>query len=103
MPPSADLPFPHVNQVFLVERGVTDLHGKSLARQTADPATLAQFVRGHWGIKSLHRIRGTIYREDQGGSGGFPACSLIQSPRTLTVVADRGVIRILRPLPRQQM
>jgi predicted transposase YbfD/YdcC len=31
MPAPADLPFPHTNQVFLVERGVTDLHGRSLS------------------------------------------------------------------------
>jgi predicted transposase YbfD/YdcC len=31
MPAPADLPFPHVQQVFLIERAVTDLHGRSLS------------------------------------------------------------------------
>ena len=76
MPAPADLPFPHVNQVFLVERGVTDLHGRpvsnvaifgvtSLPADRADPPTIAQLVRGQWGIESLHWIRDTLYREDQ--------------------------------------
>jgi predicted transposase YbfD/YdcC len=65
MPAPADLPFPHVNQVFLVERrptrevpvqrGHLRRHPSHTAR-SADPATLAQFVRGHWGIESLQWI-----------------------------------------------
>jgi predicted transposase YbfD/YdcC len=75
MPAPADLPFPHVNQVFLVEREVTDLAGTplsnvailgvtSLTAQHGTPALLAQAVRGQWGIESLHWIRDTVYRED---------------------------------------
>lgn len=72
----ADLPFPHVGQVYLIERHVTDLHGKnlsdvaalgvtSLAADRADPALLAGLVRGQWAIESLHWLRDTLYREDQ--------------------------------------
>jgi predicted transposase YbfD/YdcC len=75
LPAPADLPFPHVEQVFLVERAVTDLHGRplsnvaifgitSLTETNAGPATLAGLTRGHWGIESLHWIRDTVYRED---------------------------------------
>jgi predicted transposase YbfD/YdcC len=70
-----NLPFPHVNQVFLVERAVTDLAGNplsnvailgvtSLTAQRGDPALVAQAVRGHWSIEVLHWIRDTTYRED---------------------------------------
>jgi predicted transposase YbfD/YdcC len=75
MPAPPDLPFPHVNQVFLVERAVTDLAGSplsnvailgvtSLSTQRGDAKLIAHAVRGHWKIESLHWIRDTIYRED---------------------------------------
>jgi len=75
MPAPPDLPFPHVQQVFLVEREVTDLARNalsnvaifgitSLGSDRAGPATLAALTRGHWGIESLHWIRDTLYRED---------------------------------------
>jgi predicted transposase YbfD/YdcC len=75
MPAPADLPFPHVKQVWLLERGVIDLHGKSLSNVAAlgvtsltptlaQPARIAELVRNHWGIESLHWIRDTLYRED---------------------------------------
>ena len=74
MPAPPDLPFPHVNQVFLVERAVTDPTGAPLSNvaifgvtgltaQQVTPALLAQAVRGQWGIESLHWIRDTVYRE----------------------------------------
>jgi predicted transposase YbfD/YdcC len=100
MPAPADLPFPHVNQVFLVERGVTDLHGKSLSNvaifgvtshtaRSADPAALAQFVRGHWGIESLHWIRDVIYREDQSTAHTRSGPRVMASLRNLAVGALR--------------
>jgi predicted transposase YbfD/YdcC len=69
------LPFPHVKQVFLVERTVTDLHGTplsnvailgvtSLNAKRGTPALIAEAVRGQWKIESLHWIRDTVYRED---------------------------------------
>lgn len=75
MPAPPDLPFPHVKQVFLVERKVTDLAGKPLSNVAilgvtslninhVDPALIAEAVRGQWGIESLHWIRDTVYRED---------------------------------------
>jgi hypothetical protein len=56
LPTPEDLPFPHVNQVFLIEGYVTDLHGKpvsaiaapgvaSPAPDQASPADLAGYVR----------------------------------------------------------
>jgi predicted transposase YbfD/YdcC len=74
-PAPEDVPFPHVHQVFLLERYVTDLAGTptsavavlgitSLTAHRADAAALAGAVRGHWGIESLHWLRDTVYRED---------------------------------------
>lgn len=76
MPAPPGLPFPHVSQVFLVERTVTDLAGASLSNvailgvtslnpQRGSPRRIAEAVRGQWGIESLHWIRDTVYREDE--------------------------------------
>jgi len=75
LPAPADLPFPHVNQVWLVERYVTTLAGTplsavaalgvtSLTAHPGTPTQLATLVRNHWGIESLHWLRDTVYRED---------------------------------------
>ena len=74
-PAPPDLPFPHVEQVWLVERYVTDTTGHptsavaalgvtNLAAHQAGPARIAGLVRQHWGIESLHWLRDTVYRED---------------------------------------
>jgi hypothetical protein len=75
LPAPPDLPFPHVKQVFLVERRVTDLHDHALSNVAilgvtslnptrGTPALIAGAVRGQWKIEVLHWIRDTIYRED---------------------------------------
>jgi Transposase len=75
LPAPADLPFPHVNQIWLIERYVTDLDGTPLSAvaalgvtnlpaEHATPERLASLVRNHWGIESLHWLRDTVYRED---------------------------------------
>jgi hypothetical protein len=76
LPAPPDLPFPHVNQVFLIERYVNDLRGQPIsavaalgvASPTLDqtgPADLARYVREQWSIESLHWIRDTLYHEDR--------------------------------------
>jgi predicted transposase YbfD/YdcC len=76
LPAPGGLPFPHVSQVFLIERHVTDLHGRhvsavaalgvaSPAAGQADAASLARYVREQWSIESLHWIRDTLYQEDK--------------------------------------
>jgi predicted transposase YbfD/YdcC len=71
-PAPPDLPFPHVNQVYLVERYVSDTAGNPMgavaqlgvASHTttqATPADLARYVQGQWAIESLHWIRDTCY------------------------------------------
>ena len=75
MPAPPDLPFPHVKQVFLVERRVSDLSDTplsnvailgltSLNAARGTPTLIAAAVRGQWRIEVLHWIRDTIYRED---------------------------------------
>ena len=75
LPAPSDLPFPHVNQVWLIERYVRDPTGTllsavaalgitSLTAHRATPADIATYVRDHWGIESLHWLRDTVYRED---------------------------------------
>jgi DDE_Tnp_1-associated/Transposase DDE domain len=78
LPAPADLPFPHVNQVWLIERYVTDTAGTSrsavaalgvtsLTTARATPENIATYVREHWGIESLalatrHRLpRGRLH------------------------------------------
>jgi len=74
-PVPPDLPFPHVEQVWLIERYVTDLAGTptsavaalgvtNLHSSQAAPADIAGLVRDHWGVESLHWLRDTVYRED---------------------------------------
>ena len=75
LPAPEDLPFPHVNQVWLIERYTHDTTGRlvgavaqlgltSLTAAQADPARIAALVQQHWGIESLHWLRDTVYRED---------------------------------------
>jgi predicted transposase YbfD/YdcC len=75
LPAPSDLPFPHINQVRLIERYVRDPTGTllsavaalgitSLTAHRATPADIATYVRDHWGIESLHWLRDTVYRED---------------------------------------
>jgi predicted transposase YbfD/YdcC len=76
LPAPEGLPFPHVSQVFLIERYVTDLHGKPVSAvaalgvaspepERARPADLARYVREQWSMESLHWIRDTLYQEDK--------------------------------------
>ena len=76
LPAPDGLPFQHVSQVFLIERYVTDLHGKPVSAvaalgvaspepDQADPAALARYVREQWSIESLHWIRDALYQEDK--------------------------------------
>jgi hypothetical protein len=72
LPAPADLPFPHVNQVWLVERYITDPAGAPLSAvaalgvtnlrpDRATPDRLATLIHQHWGIESRHWLRDTVY------------------------------------------
>lgn len=69
----ADLNFPHVKRVFLIERAVTHkgvtthqamLYVTSLTAEQADPADLLAHVRGHWTVEAIHWVRDVTYAED---------------------------------------
>ena len=73
LPAPPELNFPHVAQVFLIERTVTAkgkttyqamLYVTSLTAEHADPADLLAYVRQHWQIEVLHWIRDVTFRED---------------------------------------
>ena len=75
LPAPPDLPFPGVNQVYLIERNVSDTAGKptsavaalgiaSLSGDQATPADLAAYVQGQWAVEVLHWHRDTTWRED---------------------------------------
>jgi predicted transposase YbfD/YdcC len=100
LPAPDDLPFPHVAQVFLIERSVTDLQGKNLSSvaalgvtsrgsDRATPARLAALIRGHWGIESLHWIRDTLYREDHSTARTRSGPRAMASLRNLAIGAHR--------------
>jgi predicted transposase YbfD/YdcC len=67
--------FPHVRQVFLVERysygtdgellgAVAVLGITSLPPGQAGPADLLAYLRGHWAIEVHHYVRDVVFRED---------------------------------------
>ena len=73
LPAPDDLPFPHVSQVFLIERYVTGLRGEPISAvaalgiaspeaDQASPADLARYVRQQWSIESLHWMRHPLPR-----------------------------------------
>jgi predicted transposase YbfD/YdcC len=68
-----DLNFPHVKQVFLIERAVTRkgrttyqamLYVTSLTAEQASPADLLAHVRSHWTVEATHWVRDVTYAED---------------------------------------
>jgi predicted transposase YbfD/YdcC len=73
LPAPPELNFPHVAQVFLIERTVTVkgktsyqamLYVTSLTAEQACPTDLLAYVRQHWGIEVLHWVRDVTFRED---------------------------------------
>ena len=100
LPAPEELPFPHVSQVFLIERYVTDLAGKpvsavaalgvaSPAPDLASPADLARYVREQWSIESLHWIRDTLYQEDKSQVRTRSGPRVMAALRNLAIGAHR--------------
>jgi predicted transposase YbfD/YdcC len=67
--------FPHAAQVIQVTRKTRRLHTRrwrtvnvyavtSLPHARASPARLADLIRGHWGIETLHHLRDVTFAED---------------------------------------
>jgi predicted transposase YbfD/YdcC len=100
LPAPADLPFPHVNQVWLIERYTSDPAGTPLSAvaalgvtnlnsDRATPAELATLVRNHWGIESLHWLRDTVYREDNSTVHTRSGPRVMAALRNLAIGAHR--------------
>jgi predicted transposase YbfD/YdcC len=71
----AGLDFPHATQALRVTRRARSLHRRrwrtvtvyavtSLTAAQANPARLADYVRGHWGVEALHHLRDVTFAED---------------------------------------
>jgi predicted transposase YbfD/YdcC len=100
LPAPADLPFPHVEQVWLIERYVTDLDATphsavaalgvtNLPADRVTPTQLAALVRRHWGIESLHWLRDTVYHEDDSTVSTRSGPRVMAALRNLAVGAIR--------------
>jgi predicted transposase YbfD/YdcC len=97
MPAPEDI-FPHARQVFLIERYVNNLDGTPrsaaaalgltcLTAAQADPPRLANLVRGHWGIESLHWVRDVTFDEDRSQLRKGSAPQILTGLRNLAVGA----------------
>ena len=100
MPAPEDLPFPHVSQVLLIERYVSDLAGNpvsavaalgvaSPAADRASAADLAHHVREQWAIESLHWLRDTLYQEDKSRVRTRSGPRIMAALRNLAICALR--------------
>lgn len=100
LPAPADLPFPHVNQVWLIERYTCDPAGNplsavaalgvtNLTTDHAAPTEVAALVRNHWGIESLHWLRDTVYREDNSTVHTRSGPRVMAALRNLAIGAHR--------------
>jgi predicted transposase YbfD/YdcC len=100
LPAPEDLPFPHVSQVYLIERYVTDLHGSPVSAVAAlgvasppadrvSAAGLAHHVREQWAIESLHWIRDTLYQEDKSRVRTRSGPRIMAALRNLAICALR--------------
>jgi predicted transposase YbfD/YdcC len=100
LPAPPDLPFPHVNQAFLIERYVTDRQGGPISAVAAlgvasptpdqtSPEDLAGYVREQWSIESLHWIRDTLYQEDKSQTRTRSGPRIMATLRNLAISALR--------------
>jgi predicted transposase YbfD/YdcC len=122
MPAPEDLRFPHVRQVFLIERYVRDLNPTpasktsavavlgvtSLTPDQADPARIAALVRDHWQIENaLHWVRDVTFDEDRSQVRTGSAPQMMAALRNLAIGALRqaghtNIARALRWAGRDQ-
>jgi predicted transposase YbfD/YdcC len=98
LPAGDNLPFPHVDRVYLVERYVTHTATgaqsavaafgvTSLPESLAGPAELAGHVQAQWIIESLHWLRDTCYREDASRARTRSGPRILASLRNLAIGA----------------
>jgi hypothetical protein len=94
------LDFPHATQAIRITRRVRPLTGRrwravtvyavtSLTAAQAGPARLADWIRGHWGIETLHHIRDVTFAEDASQVRAGTAARAMASLRNLAI----GILR----------
>src|SRR5262249_8728741 len=101
--------FPHVEQVFLLERYIYTPEGTplgavavlgitSLPPNHADPAALAAYLRGHWSVETMPWLRDVILGE--GDSTATHACQAMAAIRNLIIgiCSLRGIRNLARQL-----
>src|SRR5256885_12167401 len=100
--------FPHVKQVFLIERHFWDLEGKPLSAQAvlgvtslparkADPERLAAFVRAEWSIENRdHYVRDVTLGEDpcRMRTGSFPSVLALMRSHAISALRLLGFTNI---------
>lgn len=91
------LDFPHVQQVFRIQRKVTDLKGKnpreetafgltSLTEDKADGMDILSYNRGHWSIENeLHWVRDVTFDEDRSRIRAENGPQVMASLRNLSI------------------
>ncbi|WP_433357200.1 ISAs1 family transposase [Microtetraspora malaysiensis] len=101
MPAPPGIRFPHVKQVFLLERHVYDLEWKplsnvavlgvtNLTEQLAGPRRLAELVRGEWSIENRdHYVRDVTFGEDRCRVRTGSAPSILAVMRSYAICALR--------------
>ncbi|MDJ0347667.1 ISAs1 family transposase [Streptomyces sp. H10-C2] len=100
LPAPDGLPFPHVSQVFLCERYVSDLDGKlvsavavlgvtSASAERAGAAELARLCSGQWQLEVLHFLRDTLYAEDASRVRTASGPRVMAALRNLAIGAHR--------------
>lgn len=103
MPAPPGTRFPHVKQVFLVERHIYDLNWKplsdvavlgvtNLTANLAGARKLAEFVRGEWSIENKdHYVRDVTFGEDRCRIRTASAPSILTTMRSYAI----GALRLL--------
>ena len=108
------LTFPHVGQVFCLERTVTHVKPQRVSHEVvvgltsrgpdrATPQDLLRFVRGHWTIENnVHWVRDTAWREDASKirTGAAPRIMASLRNAVLGVLALKGQRKITETLRR---
>jgi predicted transposase YbfD/YdcC len=122
-PDGLEAVFPHVKQVFLVERYTTRtircrrrgsgryytkvvktaiavLGITSLTTAQVSPAELAALVRGHWSIEAMHWVRDVTFREDDSAiaTGSRPRLMATLRNTTIGLIRQSGTRKIAKTI-----
>jgi predicted transposase YbfD/YdcC len=107
-PAPASIKFPHVKQVFLIERHFLDLTGRplscqavlgvtSLTARQANPRRLAELARGEWAIENRdHYVRDVTLGEDRCRvrAGALPSILAVMRSHAISTLRLLGFTNI---------